>query len=96
MTTVDTELDIHLLVGEMPAVGCESLVHGEDPCHADGDEQYIKVHLPNCACQNGIFVYCGKYIKYLLMHSNLECVCTGCKAPFIMGEAITVLGPANK
>lgn len=96
MTAVDTEIDIQLLVGDMPVLGCESPVHGSDSCHADGDERYLKVHLPDCSCQNGIFIYCGRFVRFLFSHGNLQCVCAACRTPFIMGEVITDLGPANK
>lgn len=92
MTEVNTELDISLLVGEMPSESCDHPAHGSEVYHADGDEQYVILNLP-CGCETEVHVFCGRYVTALkaLRHALMECVHCGHK--FELGVALRYLGP---
>ena len=91
----DTNIDIEILVGEMPVKGCEHSRHNNQACHADGNEKYVKVAQP-CGCDVNITIYCGKYIEYIFRHGDHEMMCKLCLHQFPLRQAIHVLGPANK
>lgn len=95
MTEVATELDISVLVGEMPAQGCEVEVHPNHPLHADGDEQYVRINKP-CGHDNGIIVLCMKSVQALYARPNVYCLVDGCDWSLPPIEVVIVLGPANQ
>jgi hypothetical protein len=94
-TAMDLDLDLGLLVGEMPAEPCESTSH--DPAdmlaHDDGPAvSYVRMTCPVCA-HSVIKAYCQQFINFLFGGGNVQ-HSEACGA-FPGVEWATVLGPVG-
>lgn len=91
MTTVDTNLSIEELVGEMESPRCGEELHSTLPnVHADGGEMYINWH------GHMVVVFCGKWLAYLTEMGWVPAVCRHCDEHALLGSLFTAIGPVEK
>jgi len=85
------DLDLDLLIGEMPAVPCESSTHDPaDAAHDDGPAtHYVRMICPTCGT-TVIKAYCRQFIDFIFGGGKIE----HGDCPALPGvEWATVLGP---
>jgi hypothetical protein len=84
------DIDIAAMVGEMEAVPCESLGHGNEDMHEGHATHYARITCPFCDV-NKIKAYCAPFITYVTGGGLVRC--SDCGA----GHAghTTILGPVG-
>ena len=85
------DIDLALMVGEMEAVPCESLGHGnESDAHEGHATHYARITCPFCDV-NKIKAYCAPFVAYVTSGGLIRCSnCRGTHA----GHT-TILGPVG-
>lgn len=86
---VETELDIFLLVGEMPEVACEHSEH--EHRHGGGPAtHYLKSECFGCHKTPRVFAVCAYIVGEYHRNANLECA--ECGVQCMAQEVWTLLG----
>jgi hypothetical protein len=89
------DLDLEALVGDLPAVPCESFGHvapSESDVHGGPATEYCRITCPSCG-KNAVKSYCAPMMAYIRANRLLRCGM--CSNSFSAGMGVTILGPVN-
>lgn len=90
---LDLELNLGLLVGEMPAPPCESPHHGDGTEHEGDGAFYARTGHACYGPVNSLFVICEQYAKYWTDASRNAIHCAWCFSTIGEYEHVAVIGP---
>ena len=88
---IEAEVDLELLVGEMPVIPCEHGAHHEDQeWHDDGPATHY-LH-GSCECgRDKVFAACKTFVVHVA--AGLPMRCSQCMAERPANDFLTVLAP---
>jgi len=92
---IETETDLELLVGEMPAVPCEHPDHAKDPeAHGGDATHYAQGHCinPKCSFVGRLLPMCQPFINWAMTH---DLYCPVCHSADPGVQVLRVVAPIN-
>lgn len=93
MSATALDLDLSLLVGEMPAPPCEHSQHGSHHRHDDGPAtHYVQTFCPACGLEPKVIAACERWVNGVSQNFALTCDC-GLMAP--ASYFTVILGPVD-